>query len=449
MTGSRRFDALCVALTLSLGQVFIWQSLARPLYWDAKEYFRIASQITRAGLFSRWAGSEIRTYGYPLLLSFLQQLASYIHLSPRWLILEFQVFLYAGAALFLAAEIRPWFPKLAAPVLAGLCLNVYALKIASETLTESISLSVILIEAGLLLRSWRFQGTSRALLASGAGSLLAGWAVMLRPANLFTLPAWIAGQVWPAGTPKTGARRAARLAGKAVLVLAGIALPCIPQLTNNVRLWGRWTPLIVQDLAGFQHRTGLRLLKYATCVIPGRHPGIPYYNPLLSGASYDPEHPLTWYVHNPARGALTAALHVFALLDQDYPSVYVSELDPPWRKPATLLNHIAVALGFLGLAYWMGAARRLPLNHPAKATLFLVLLYFAAHVAVHALTAVEARFGLPLLLILFPSATSFLALARMNRTQTILVLAGVVIYAVGALALSEWMRAQAVVSPLA
>src|SRR5205085_3071840 len=82
---------------------------------------------------------------------------------------------------------RIW-PAFASFAFAGIVLNVFALVYTPESLTESVSLSLILAGAACWLALLAGPATWRPVLA---GSIVVGAAVMVRPANLFAFFTWV------------------------------------------------------------------------------------------------------------------------------------------------------------------------------------------------------------------------------------------------------------------
>ena len=264
---------------------------------------------------------------------------------------------------------------------------------------------------------------------------------MVRPANMFMVAAWLVGAAVIALRTRPG--RARTLAAGACLV-AALALPMLPQLANNVRNFGKWTPLVVLDLGQMQQTWGIWNIKYATAMPPVPQGAIYYQNPLWTGTVVDEHAPWRWYLDNPGRGLLTVAIHTFNLTDQDLLFTYSRDLDPWYRVPLGLVNHAIVALGLLGLC--LGARRALAQGTAEQRDAMLVLLAMtAANWAMYCWTAVEMRFGSVLLLVLFPFAGyAAWCLGHARRARRCCAAgAGVAAYAGLALLLSAWVRDQA------
>jgi hypothetical protein len=430
-----RGEWLALAAAIVIAHLFYWRVVRYPSAWDAQTYLDIASDIERNGLFRTFHKSALRPYGYPLLLSVLLRAASALGAPVGFVVFEFQLALYLIGAVFVRRRIAQLWPAAAPWAFAGVVLNVFILSYLPESLTESVSLALILIAAGcwLALLAAREPPWRDVLM----GSLAMGAAVVVRPANLFALAAWclavaaicVARRPWPS-----------RLS-VALALAGGVAFPLVPQYVNNVWNYGRHTPLIVESLAHNQQTWGLDL-KYATGMPPVPVAPIWYFNPLKTGSVIDPEQPLTWYAQNPLRGTLTLALHVFNMLDQDLFFVYSRDLDPWYRIPVGLVNHAVVALALIAAGLLLARTRR---DRTLVLPTVALAAYVLCHLAMHVTTLVEMRFGLPLLLIAGPAALLAirdLAERRSWRPRA-MAAAFVAVWVVAALLLSQWVRQQA------
>jgi hypothetical protein len=265
------------------------------------------------------------------------------------------------------------------------------------------------------------------------GTLAVSFAVMVRPANVFALAAWFicaAIALIARGAGKTTIVRSL------VLAVAAASLPMAPQYINNVRTHGVATPLLASPLGHFQQIWGLQYLKYATALPPVPYVSIFYENPFVKTRPVDQLHPLRWYVDYPAAGIATGAAHVFGMLDQDLLFTYSRDLRPWYRLPVTLFNHLLIALAATALI------RLLRSTGTPRIVGTALVVAIACNAAVHATTAVEMRFGLPLLVIALP-LTAWLAIDIGRRALAPRTCVFIAMYAASAFAASDWIRDQA------
>jgi hypothetical protein len=438
----RTAEWLVLAAAIAVAHLFQWRLVLFPSACDSQDYLGIAAEIRRDGLFANFEWSEVRPYGYPLFLSVLLRAASALGVPVGWVVLEVQLSLYLLAASFFRRRVAERWPSLAPWAFAGIVLNPFALAYAPESLTESLSLTLFVFAAGCWIAL--FARPASSWMPVLAGSLAAGAAVIVRPANLFALAAWVL-----AVAAVCVERRAPPRAwlSSAVALVAGCALPLVPQYVNNVRNYGEHTPLIVASLGHDQQVWGVKHLKYATVlpVVPtGQHlsasrPRVFYQNPFSEGTTLDEKKPLSWYVEYPGAGALTLALHVFCMLDQDLLFTYSRDLDPWYRIPVGILNHGLIGLAVVGIGLLAVRARR---ERALVLVATAVAAYALAHAGLHATTLVEMRFGLPLLLLAGPSAAAAIRALVERPPWRVRAGAFAVAWIVCSLSLSHWVRQQ-------
>jgi hypothetical protein len=432
-----RAEWAALVLAIGIAHAFYARSLAYPSAYDAQNYLDIATDLARGGLFAKFFYSELRPYGYPLFLRMLKEVADALHVPWGLMIFESQLALYVAAAVFVRSRLANVSLPVARVFLVATVLNVVALVYVADTLAEGLSLVLLLVAAGCWVHL--YAGGSRSWLAVAAGSIALGAAVVVRPANVFALPVWAVALATLAWLRGWNARDGV---ATALVTALAVALPMLPQLANNVRHYGTWTPLVAASLGRNQQIWGIAYLKYATALPPIALPSIFYLNPYAEGRPVDETRPLAWYVEHPATGAATLGLHVFGMLDQDLLFTYARDLDPWYRRPLGIATHGAIALAGLGLALLARRARR---DRGYRAIVVVVSTFCACHVALHATTAVEMRFGLPLLVIAGPLGVWFVretwpgsAIARRAAIG-----AFVAVWIAASLALSDWMRSQA------
>ena len=426
-----------LAMAIGIAHAFYFRALLYPSDYDAALYLEIAIDIGQRGLFSKYHYSDLRSYGYPVFLLAVKGLADAIRVPWFLAIFEIQLALYLSAVLFVRSQlVRISLPVAKIFAVASL-LNVVALVYSAETLAEGLSLALLLVASGCFVHA--YAGGGRVLLAAAAGGLAIGAAIVVRPANVFAIPVWGLAGVAVAWLRSWSARQCAVVA---LVTLPVVTLALIPQFVNNVQHYGRWTPLVAASLGHNQTIWGVWYMKYGTALAPIPEPSVFYRNPFAEARPVDEANPLAWYTEHPAAGAATLGLHVFGMLDQDLLFTYARDLDPWYRRPLGIATHGAVALAILGLGL---LARRSRSDREQRAIFVVLSTFVLCNVALHALTAVEMRFGLPLLVIAAPLAWWFVreAWPRSSNGRRGLIAAFVGAWIVGSLVLSDWMRAHA------
>ena len=433
-----RLEWSCLGLGAAIAHGFFVHTWLFPSSYDAGAYVQSAHDIVTNGLFSKFSSSELRTYGYPFFLSLVYRLADVIRLPFQLVLFELQLFLYLVSAFLVRNTIVERYPTAARIGFCGVVSNYYCLLYSSDSLTESLSLTLLLAAVGCWLRQWQERWRILPLIA---GSLAIGFAVMVRPANLFMVFAWLVGCALILVRQRL---TITHLLARGLAIALTVALPSLPQLANNIRHYGEMTPLVVSDLGRSQQSWGVRYLKYATALPPIPKPQVYYDNPFFRDTTVDESAPWRWYVSYPGRGFLTLALHTFNLTDQDLLFTYSRDLHPWYRLPLGAINHGIVALGILGLLL-LG---RMVITGSAVASLeaYVALgVLIGANWAVYALTAVEMRFGLVLLLVLFPFAgyAAIRTVASDSAAAKAATITYLVSYIIAALFLSAWVRSHA------
>ena len=398
-----------VAAVSSAASVLAWllfRAGFSEVLFDAVHYVILSQIISTEGLWN--LASRIRTYGYPLFISLVTGFSVPAPGTARAVVAAAQVVVYLATCFYIARVTERVFGdrKLFYGTFAVLALNPIALIHATELLSDLLSAALVAI--ALFASLEKGQPSRRAFLAF----LAAGFAVAVRPANIVLLPAL--GLVW-----LLRARRYAEPLFRS-LGLGGLAVACAlaPQLQSNVRVYDRWTPLLVDPLYASQTHWGIAILKYGTLVVPGRPPQLVYGNPLRPEAILTP---LGFWRHRPLGYVATLALHGFAMVDQDLPFTYITDTKPWYRWPLSLANYAFLFLAAVGLALLL--ARASPRASPAGLYAWGALLFSAALVAIYLPVAVENRFSLPLYPILTPAAVFAVCWAASQRTGTIVAVA--------------------------
>lgn len=434
--------ALASAVVLSVGLFLIGFKDAPQ--GDAASYLSLAQHFADHGLLRDYPLSDVRTYGYPLFLAIPVLIGRALSIDPRIPAFLLQFGIYLSGAWLLRSEVARHSPGIARAVFLGFCLNIFVLVYVAETLTDGLTVALILLLVWIVIRLSREVRFSLVL----AGSLLVGAMVMIRPGNIFLLPFWgLAVLLFSWRTRGYGA-------GFLLLAAAGVALPMLPQVAHNAQYHGVYSPFPTADLRVMQHSLGIMALKYVTLIGDDSFPLVKYRDPVLAFAQraqvfyenpFQEGRPLVWptldwYRLHPVAGAATVSLHVFGLLDQDLIFPYSRTLIPAYRWPVGVLNHLMLALAACGL--FVAATSLKAWGVRRWMVGLLSLAYLGGFLGVYAFTVVEARFGLPLIAFAAPlAALGAVSIARQRQRWGAAAVA-VCLYVVGALTLSEWIRDQ-------
>ncbi len=355
--------------------------------YDSWGYHYLSEILRTKGLFA-WP-TDLRTYGYPAFLLLLSGFRGLPAEELRLIAFVVQLAAHLGACAFVAGRLRRIYRSESVGVWAFAvgALNPALLIHTSEVLSDLLSAVLVQLAVALCWRLPDADGAARRRLSPAASAFLsflcAGAAVAVRPANAIVAVALTA--VWLLRGLFWGLSVGEVLAGT-----LGLVLPLVPQLALNWKVFHRVTPLIVHSLYRMQTQWGMGALKYGTVVIPGRSPFLVYSNPFYRG---DPT-PAAFFQNHPLDYVATLLLHVFAMLDFDYPFTFVTSLDVRYRWPLAAVNF---GLLFLALAGCVLAAvrvlRRRPIDEAAFAQ-WSTILVGGAYLAIYAPVEVENRFGL-------------------------------------------------------
>jgi hypothetical protein len=429
---------ILVAAVVAYAYWVAWRDL--PVLHDAAGYLRAAGDIFRNGLFSKYDLSDIRTYAWPWILSWLLRLSQTTAISVRSLAFELELTLHIGACLalrrmFLEATQSPRLTRL---VFLSILTNPLVLIYTGYLLTESISFSVAFVFLGICVLILSPAGRERFATLAARGSFLLGMAMVIRPGNVSLAPVWAFAMLAAIFRHRPRARETVKAA---VLTLVCGAIPLAPQFCNNLTYYKSPSPLVANDFTADARWRGIRSIKYATCRIPKVNEQVFYENPFGVNAVAVAPTPGSWYLSHPIAGAATLGLHIFNLLDQDFPFPYNRNLTPWYYPWMALLNLLVVSCSMFGLRFAAPAATRAGLG-PIYSVALITL---AMEQLMHIPYAVETRWGVASLAILYVFATWFLAdrLPKMGWPARIVCLT-VILFLTGAGGmLSAWVRRQA------
>jgi hypothetical protein len=437
-----RYGALAATLAAA-GLACAWFIAGYPtLIFDSLGYY-ILTGVLRAGGLARWP-TDTWTYGYPL---FEAVVTGWRDLPPekfRLIVFLAQLVVWLAVSALVARRLAAIYrsPRVGAAAYALAALNPVPLLQTTESLSDLLSAALVLAAVAL---TWRTpdEGPDGPPLARPFFSFLAAaFAAMVRPANVVVIVA--IGIVWILRGLAFRDFTRRHVAAAA----AGLVPPFLPQLAINFLTFGTFNPLIGKNLYHLQAEWGMRALKYATLVIPGKSPLLVYANPLYRG---DPT-PGTFLVHHPAHYAATLLLHGFGLIDRDLPFTYATDLGAWYRLPLALANFLVLYLAAAGLAVGLARlVRRRRMDEPAFVTAGTALVA-AAYFALYLPVEVECRFGVALQALATPLIVGGMAAVagpgELRRRVRVAVLALAPVAIAAALALSAWVTRQRVNVPV-
>lgn len=378
-------------LVVAVGLYFYWHLRKQPFFYDSFGYVNAANDISEHGLFSKWEGSQSRSYGYPLFLAGALKVAHALSARETTGIFLVQWPLFVGMA-WLAARTLFTAPRVRLVAFAAVAANPLLVTYSPQAFSESLTLSCVLFVTAALGLAARATspGTTAAWLVAGAAVI--SYAVAVRPGSVLIPPFYA---LAAAGVLVSGGRLSRRLpsAATAVLVLVALVVPLLPQVVINHRHYHSSSPLPTYDLANLQAQYGLLLARYSTNVSDCGKPQLEFPNPHpakvpLHMTSFDA---LRYYTTRWPDGPEQMVLHVFTGID---PRPFLIDQRDFGTRYERLFQAFTLALLFLAGAGLPRAVRRLraPWRQIRMDAAFLGAVG-AIFLGVLATSAAEYRFG--------------------------------------------------------
>ena len=420
--------SLCI---LILATYFFYQQSLSPARYDAANYRELAGRFDSRGIDD--ASNQVRTFGYPWILSLLLRISRVINLPFSFLLLTFQVSCYIVAAATIARAVRGNSRKLSGWVYLLLSCNIFVAPYFSITLTDSLYTALALIVLGLAMQlenqaAIGVHGSFKRLLLM---SVLAAFGVAVRPAAM-----WLIAVVLSCCALLL-TRKKAELSNILFALTLGF-LPLLVQIIINSQMFRVATPFPVMNLGTQQLKWGIENFKYATWMGGADISPRFFY---LSGYSVPlslNDSPVMWYVENPLSAIRLLSFKFISAFDFDFLLPYPDSL------PERLWLASAFSLSFLYLGL-CGTFLHLCSNSlTALGSRFSPLLIVLAWAAVTIPSAIELRFVLPMLayfMVVSCVLLNFLITRRSIRLCVTVVTTGLVVFPCF-FSVSSFVRAQ-------
>ena len=370
---------IIIVFSFAISYVFLLhQQNAMPLFGsnkgDAGWYILIAHDIT-AGL-----RSGFRTYGYPLFLKLIQYpyTANVESLQIfSFYILTIQYFLYVSSVfLFSFAVTNNQNARLI--ITAGLLLNIHILSFLSVTLTETVSISTLLICCAI------FYGMKKNSLRAFCIGLFAAFSIEVRPANLwvycFMFTLLLLEFIDNKYTKK-------EIINTLLLFMIGSFISFAPQMYFNYVNFHSINPLLRGRLAQSQYEWGKEFAFYSCTLVPPLSL-FKVQNPFMLTSP----HPFTWLSINGLSYGLFKVMIMF-----HHSSLFPYQfMKIAYQQIAIFFSSFNTYFGMLGLIV---QNKKIPIE---KIRAILIGLCFC--ILLHLCTALEDRFTFAICLLLMPFA---------------------------------------------
>jgi len=172
----------------------------------------------------------------------------------------------------------------------------------------------------------------------------------------------------------------------------------LPQLYNNVIQFNHWTPLVHQNLYGFQSRLAATYLKYGTVNIPNESAQLIYSTPF----KVDPSTTIFQLIfENPIAFLLVYFSHIFGVLDWGYIDTYIKDFYPISRIIGTIFLYNFWIFSFFGFFSYLKNGMK---SDQKNFVIISTTIAFMGYLLFISTTVIESRFGYPLMFITIPFA---------------------------------------------
>lgn len=441
----RLIPLLSVALCLATAAWAFLYSRSHPVCCDSVAYGQAAESMREVGVLGNFHTSSLRTYGFPLFVRIVTAGAS-SGAARDLLVALTHVSLFLAAAVYVARALGKVSPALPRYLWIGIVANPVIAVYLPYTLTEPLTVTFILLACGTAVHAERAVTLHACAAWIALGSLFVAFALVVRPASIALVAGWLAFLAFLLVKRARALRPALWLpvvAAGCLVAAAAAAVALAPQLYINSVHHGKMTVLPATQLGEFQARMGLQLIKYGTNLDQGP-PQLNYLNPFFDGRAA-PQQPLLWYLENPGLGLLTASLHVFNSINHDYLFVYIYDLTPGHQALVILFSQLLIWVGGAGVLFALGSWYRQRRRAAWPTGLGIVVLTTTAGVlAINAISAVESRFGVPVLLLLGP-CTVWMVEKWWHQPPRLKLVGALLacLFVAGGYQLSEWVSQQA------
>jgi hypothetical protein len=305
-------------------------------------------------------------------------------------------------------------------------------------LTEGLNASILVaLTAVVCALSLRARGYIQSCVLILAGGIIAGFALVLRPANSVFVGAWIGFlllYIWRSRRQRTGLT---------ICSIASLAIPLFPQILINTVYHDAFSPFPVTDLGSAQVRWGTFAIKYETNLSGVGPLQLFYRNPFMDQGEASG---LDWqlYLWRPHQGIPTLLAHIFNSVNHGYLFTYLYDLQPWYYFPMHTVNHLILFAAAGSVVSFVRSRWQRPVNllsGPETDGLFVFLLLgFVLTCAVNSVSLPETRFGLAVFCLSGPLAVwGIFKWLLASSISKIMILASCLLYIAGAKLLSDWM----------
>jgi hypothetical protein len=417
---------------------FHWHDLSYPACegCDASSYGLMAYEIKKHGVVAPWSGSDVRAYGYPLFVSLVSReqdlsLPMYGYFTPN--VALAQSALYIARCLVLFFVMYPTSRTAAWCCAIGLLCNPFVLNYVPLRLTEGLNATILISLTAIVVTLALYEhGHGRSSVLMSVGGAIAGFAIILRPANIAVAGAWLGFILlhnWPLNKKGTA---------RILYSLSGFAIPLFPQLILNAIYHGAITPF---PTFAIDTNFAVLVVKLETNLSEIGPLQLFYRNPFLDQKEAS-EFGWRIYLWNPLAGVPTMFAHVFNSINHGYFFTYVYDRQPWYYFIMNVANHLmifaaAVSAIFLSISYYR---QSILLGSRLGGLWLFLFLVFILTCGVNSVSHAETRFGLAVFCLSGPLATWGVYKWMCSGFRTKVIAFGFcALYVLAAKLFSDWM----------
>lgn len=381
-----------------IGLVSFFVQIKYPPCCDADQYIEMALHYFKAKEISFFSWNDtVRPYGYPFLINLFMKL-NLLNLPTIFWIFLCQISLYFLAVFKIASFFRTNYPKAHSEIiLFGLLANIFIYPLLAITLTDGISISLILFLVYFVLLSYQqlideIQSNNLFAYFFVIGSLLA-LLIEIRPANIYLfLP--ISFFLFSFLKQTSFVKFISLFA----IFLFGFLLFISPQIFLNLNSFEKLTWLPIHKQNEF-FDAGAKLLKCNTNLTGSGGGLMCSVNPFYDGVS---QNYLQFFINDFVGFFKTIFLHIYGGFYVNYYFPYVYKLNIAYSPLLFFISNFFLFFGLVGLVNFFMLVRGT--KSLGNFLLFFILLIILGWASIHALIPLDIRYSLMIFQILSVSS---------------------------------------------
>lgn len=360
---------------------------------DATAYQQVALHYLSNGLFTHHHYANLRLYGFSSILTLFYSIFKIEHATLFYAL--FSSLSYIALSFLIVQKLKLYVKNFNILHIA-FAMNFFLFPYLAIPLADGMSVILWMLIFYLILEILNQPNKNIIYVLMFLCSYSIGMSIMVRPSNIsliLLIPAiFVMTYFLQQKVNKTIVL---------LLLICGIFIAVLPQIYINFIFFKKISFLPAVELGNLQLKWGIEYIKYATNLSGKGIPQLYYKNPF-----YIPLENLqfSWYLSNFSNGIKTVLLHLFNVFSYDYYFPYIYNLYPKYKFLTLFYSWFILFYGIIGI---IETAKSIKQNHEiSKKSKFLLLVILPitllGALSILAISAVEVRFSLPLVVILLP-----------------------------------------------